>query len=70
MELALRSPLAFYCKRKASLSDADCTYLSGRDESSFGTVCGANSKRTRVIPLIALSVDATGATSRMEANST
>ena len=70
MGLALRSPLAFHCEREAGLSDTDCTYLSGRDESSFGTVCEANSKRTRAIPLIALSVDATGATSRMEANST
>ena len=67
MGLALRSPLAFHCERKAGLSDADCTYLSG---PSFGMVCGANSKRTQVIPLIALSVDATGATSRREANST
>lgn len=40
-----------------------------QDELSFDAARGADSKRTRVIPLIALSVEATGATSRMEANS-
>ena len=40
-----------------------------QDESSFDAARDADSKHTRVIPLIALSVEATGATSRMEANS-
>ena len=36
---------------------------------SLGIAHEANGKHTRVIPLMALSVEATGATSRIEANS-